>query len=81
MKNKILKKIVWIKNLDNILEIPFILIANEFFDALPIKQIQLTEIGWRERMLNYNKDKKSFFISPERFQTIARLFLPIHTMS
>ena len=45
IENKILKKIEWIKNLDNILEIPFILIANEFFDVLPIKQIQLTKIS------------------------------------
>ena len=61
IKNKILKKIKWIKNLNDIPETPFVLIANEFFDALPVKQIQLTKIGWRERMLNYNKKKKIFF--------------------
>ena len=76
IENKILKKIKWIKNLNDIPEIPFVLIANEFFDALPIKQIQLTEIGWRERMLNYNEDKKSFFISYSKNPTILENFLP-----
>ena len=28
---------------------PLLIIANEFFDALPIHQFQLTEAGWRER--------------------------------
>jgi NADH dehydrogenase [ubiquinone] 1 alpha subcomplex assembly factor 7 len=30
---------------------PMLLIANEFFDALPIRQITRTEAGWRERLL------------------------------
>ena len=76
IENKILKKIKWIKNLNDIPETPFVLIANEFFDALPIKQIQLTKIGWRERMLNYNKKKKSFFISYSNNPTILEKFLP-----
>ena len=76
IENKILKKIVWIKNLDNILEIPFILIANEFFDVLPIKQIQLTKIGWRERMLNYDEKKNFFFISYSNNPTVLENFLP-----
>ena len=75
IENKILQKIKWIKSLNDIPETPFVLIANEFFDALPIKQIQLTKIGWRERMLNYNK-KKSFFISYSNNPTILEKFLP-----
>ena len=73
--NKLLKKIKWIKSLDEIPELPFILIANEFFDALPIKQIQLTKTGWRERMVNYNK-KKNFFISYSNNPTVLERFLP-----
>ena len=76
INNKILKKIKWIKNLNEISEIPFILIANEFFDILPIKQIQFTKIGWRERMLNYDKVKKNFFISYSNNPTILEQFLP-----
>ena len=74
--NKLLKKIKWIKSLDEIPELPFILIANEFFDALPIKQIQLTKTGWRERMVNYNKKKEFFFFSYSNNPTILENFLP-----
>ena len=76
LDSKISKKIKWIKNLNHISEIPFILIANEFFDALPIKQIQLTKLGWRERMLNYDNKKKNFFISYSNNPTILEKFLP-----
>lgn len=30
---------------------PCFIVANEFFDALPVHQLQLTEDGWRERMV------------------------------
>ena len=30
---------------------PILLVANEFFDALPIRQLIRTEAGWRERMV------------------------------
>ena len=76
INNKLLKKIKWIKSLDEIPELPFILIANEFFDALPIKQIQLTKTGWRERMVNYNKKKEFFFFSYSNNPTILENFLP-----
>ena len=76
IENKILKKIKWIKNLNDIPETPFVLIANEFFDALPIKQIQLTKIGWRERMLNYDEKKNFFFISYSNNPTVLENFLP-----
>ena len=74
--NKISKKIKWIQSLDDIVDIPFILIANEFFDALPIKQIELTKLGWRERMLSYDNKKKKFFISYSSNPTILQKFLP-----
>jgi len=74
--SKISKKIKWIKNLHEISKIPFILIANEFLDSLPIKQIELTKIGWRERMINYNKKRKKFFISCSYTKTVLENFLP-----
>ena len=76
LDSKIYKKIKWVKNLDHIVKFPFILVANEFFDALPIKQIQLTKTGWRERMLNYDKKKKNFYISYSNNSTILENFLP-----
>ncbi|MGB0920778.1 MAG: class I SAM-dependent methyltransferase [Alphaproteobacteria bacterium] len=34
---------------------PIIVIANEFLDALPIKQFQKTAGGWRERLVDLNR--------------------------
>jgi NADH dehydrogenase [ubiquinone] 1 alpha subcomplex assembly factor 7 len=36
---------------------PLIVIANEFFDALPIRQLVRTEAGWRERMVDRDGDR------------------------
>ncbi len=41
-------KAEWHPNLSSVSGGPFILIANEFFDALPIHQVQKTEAGWKE---------------------------------
>ena len=38
------KKVEWIKNIEEIKSGPIILVANEFFDALPIKQFILKEM-------------------------------------
>lgn len=35
---------------------PILLVANEFFDALPIRQITRTEAGWRERVIGITPD-------------------------
>jgi NADH dehydrogenase [ubiquinone] 1 alpha subcomplex assembly factor 7 len=36
---------------------PLIIVANEFFDALPIRQVMRTEGGWRERQVAYSGDR------------------------
>jgi len=42
----------WVHHLDETLsDRPLFLLANEFFDALPIRQSVLTERGWCERMV------------------------------
>ena len=43
---------------------PLFLIANEFFDALPIRQFVHTERGWCERMIVADKRALSFALSP-----------------
>ncbi len=35
---------------------PILLVANEFFDALPIRQLIATEQGWRERLVGLDGD-------------------------
>ena len=51
-KNKIqYKKIKWIKNLKNLKKLPNIFLANEFFDAIPIKQYVREGNNWYERLI------------------------------
>jgi len=39
---------------------PMLLIANEFFDALPVRQLVRTAKGWRERMVGLDGDDFAF---------------------
>ena len=41
---------------------PLLLIANEFFDALPVRQLVRTEAGWRERMVGLGEDDAFVFV-------------------
>lgn len=45
-------------------EAPLFLIANEFFDALPIRQFQRSRHGWAERLIGLNDDKLTFGLGP-----------------
>jgi len=45
-------------------DIPLFLIANEFFDALPIHQYVQRETGWHERMVTVDGDDLSFALAP-----------------
>jgi len=56
------KKIKWLKNLDELSKIPNIFIANEFFDALPIKQFIKKKDQWYERNVKISKLKKPKFL-------------------
>ena len=41
----------WSASLNDLPDAPLFLLANEFFDALPIRQFQRDGTGWRERMV------------------------------
>ncbi len=43
--------VTWHDTVDDLPEAPLFLIANEFFDALPIRQFQRVEDGWAERVV------------------------------
>lgn len=43
---------------------PLFLVANEFFDALPIRQFQRDGAAWRERMLGLDGDRLAFGWGP-----------------
>jgi len=51
-------KIKWLNNLNKLNNFPCIFIANEFFDALPIKQFLKKEEKWYERCVKFANDKK-----------------------
>jgi len=36
---------------------PLLLVANEFLDALPVRQLVMTDAGWRERMVGLDGDR------------------------
>jgi len=53
----------WVETLD---EIPFgcsFIIANEFFDCLPIRQFVMTDTGWAERVIGLLDDSLAFMFS------------------
>jgi len=58
-KNRIFK-IRWIDKLNKIKNFPTIIIANEFFDALPVKQYKKLGRVWYERYVVKNKNKYEF---------------------
>ena len=50
----------WISNIKNLSSEPQILIANEFFDALPINQYVKGNEGWHEKRISIKNDKLCF---------------------
>lgn len=54
----------WIETADHLPRAPLFLLANEFFDALPIRQFLRTPEGWRERMVGLAEGTLTFGLSP-----------------
>ncbi len=50
----------WCAQISDLPEAPLFLIANEFFDALPIRQFQRAQSGWQERMIGLEGDRLAF---------------------
>ena len=62
---------------------PLLLVANEFLDALPIRQLVRTEEGWRERMITLDDDTFVFAAGPHPMDaavTEASANLPVGTI-
>jgi len=54
------KNIKWIKNLKKINNLPSIFLANEFFDAIPIKQFVKDKGIWFEKFVTTSNNKLTF---------------------
>ena len=54
-------KIIWISKISKIKKIPSIFIANEFFDAISIKQFRRKKDVWFEKYVNFKNKNEAFF--------------------
>ena len=57
-------RVNWISSLDELAEKPIYVVANEFFDALPIRQYVRVDDAWHERLIGLQDDKLGFGLSP-----------------
>ena len=62
-KNIKFKNIKWITSLEKLNKSPSIYLANEFFDALPIKQFSKNKNTWFEKFVHFYSNKKAKFIN------------------
>jgi SAM-dependent MidA family methyltransferase len=53
----------WLTRTEDLPNQPTFLVANEFLDALPIRQFTLTVEGWRERLVGLTEARLSFGLS------------------
>jgi SAM-dependent MidA family methyltransferase len=54
----------WLKDFDNFDDGPVLIVANEFFDALPIRQFVRKAAGWHERQVGLIEGRRAFGLSP-----------------
>ncbi|MFZ4542009.1 MAG: class I SAM-dependent methyltransferase [Rickettsiales bacterium] len=53
-------RIEWLDSVNELPDTKTILIANEFFDAMPIKQYVMTQEGMREKRVSWNEEIEAF---------------------
>lgn len=71
-------RIEWLDGVEQLPPNPALIIANEFFDALPIKQFVMTEEGLRERRVSWNESTQAFeFVHAEPGLALAKSGNPI----
>ena len=61
----------WHDSVGTLPDIPNLIIANEFFDALPIHQFRYTDAGWREVLVGIGKEGLDLIISSRETPHIA----------
>ena len=54
----------WHDSVDDLPEGPILLVANEFLDALPIRQFVRAAAGWRERLVTVRDNALAFALGP-----------------
>ena len=66
----------WHDSLDSVPEGPTMLVANEFFDALPVRQFERCRDGWRERVVTLAPDGTSLALALVPGGTQAARLIP-----
>jgi len=66
------RPIRWHERLEDVPEGPILLIANEFFDALPVRQFVAAERGWCERLVGLEGDRLIFGLLAEAEQELGK---------
>lgn len=65
----------WVRGIEELPDGPLLLIANEFLDALPIRQFVRGALGWSERMIGIDREDRLRFVdAPE--SPVASLLVP-----
>src|SRR5437763_15650836 len=68
----------WHDTIDDIPEGPAVILANEYFDVLPIHQAVRRETGWHERVVDLDDSGKLIFgAAPEPIPRLAVLLPPL----
>ncbi len=60
----------WIATASDLPDLPLFLIANEFFDALPVRQFVRDGDGWRERRVGLTDGRLSFGLAQRQAQPV-----------
>jgi SAM-dependent MidA family methyltransferase len=55
------RNVTWHDHIDEVPDGPSVILANEYFDVLPIHQVVRREAGWHERVVNLDDDGKLYF--------------------
>ena len=73
------RNIHWHDNIDEVPEGPAIILANEYFDVLPIHQAVKQETGWHERVVDIDRNDRLVFAVADdpipRFEMLLPPFL------
>jgi SAM-dependent MidA family methyltransferase len=70
------RSISWHDSIDDVPEGPAVILANEYFDVLPIHQVVKRETGWHERVVNLEADGKLVFAAADDPMSRFEVLLP-----
>jgi SAM-dependent MidA family methyltransferase len=72
------RNIFWHQSIDEVPEGPAVILANEYFDVLPIHQVVRRETGWHERVVDIDASGKLLFgAAPEPLPRFEVLLPPL----